>query len=76
MPPWTAPYLFSLITSGLMSLMVSGIATYNALGPIDGFVGAWLSSWSFAWAVAFPILLVVAPLVRRVVGSLVRAPGE
>lgn len=62
-----APILFGLILSGLMSCIVSGIATLRALGPVAGFVPAWMGSWLAAWAVAFPAVLVLAPVTRRIV---------
>jgi hypothetical protein len=71
-----APALFGLILSGLMSLLVSGIATYRAAGPGTGFVGLWSSAWLTAWLVAFPVVLVVAPLARRTVALLVDGESQ
>lgn len=70
-PRKLAPALFGLILSGLMSLLVSGIATYRAAGLAPGFFGLWTTGWLAAWLVAFPVVLVVAPLTRRAVGALV-----
>jgi hypothetical protein len=70
-PQRFAPLLFGLILSGLMSLLVSGISTYRAAGPGDGFAGVWLGAWLTAWLVAFPVVLVIAPLARRAVALLV-----
>lgn len=70
-PKKFAPALFGLILSGLMSLLVSGIATYRAAGVAPDFIGIWSTGWVTAWLVAFPVVLVVAPLTRRVVGALV-----
>ena len=53
-PPRLAPFVVALIVSGIMSFLVSGIATVRALGPVDGFLGTWMSAWVIAWAVAFP----------------------
>lgn len=69
-----APVVFALILSGLMSLMVSGIATLRAVGPTPGFAGLWLGAWLTAWLLAFPLVLVIAPLARRAVESLVAKP--
>lgn len=71
-PDKLAPALFGLILSGLMSLLVSGISTYRAIGLDAGFVGLWTSAWLTAWLVAFPVVLIVAPLARRTVTALVR----
>ncbi|MEM6637976.1 MAG: DUF2798 domain-containing protein [Pseudomonadota bacterium] len=65
------PYLFSLFLSGMMSFLVSGVATARAAGIDDGFVGLWLSSWMFAWAVAFPAAVTVAPIARKIARVLV-----
>jgi hypothetical protein len=70
-PKKFAPALFGLILSGLMSLLVSGIATYRAAGFGDSYVGLWTGAWLTAWLVAFPVVLVVAPLARKAVSALV-----
>jgi ABC-type thiamin/hydroxymethylpyrimidine transport system permease subunit len=75
LPSSFAPILFGFFLSGLMSLMVSGIATARAAGLSDLFVYKWLTAWLGSWLVAFPVVLVVAPIVRRLVGKLVEPPG-
>lgn len=71
LPRQSAPALFGLILSGLMSLLVSGISTYRAVGLVDSYAGLWVGAWLTAWLVAFPVVLVVAPLARRIVALLV-----
>jgi membrane protease YdiL (CAAX protease family) len=71
LPKKFAPALFGLILSGLMSLLVSGISTYRAVGFGEGYPGMWTSAWLTAWLVAFPVVLVVAPLARQTVARLV-----
>lgn len=70
-PKRFAPALFGLMLSGLMSLLVSGISTYRAVGFGEGYAGLWAGAWLTAWIVAFPVVLVVAPLARRTVARLV-----
>ena len=70
-----APVLFGFILSGLMSLLVSGIAIFRNAGLIDGFLGIWISAWLPSWLIAFPVVLVVAPVARRLVSFLVKAPA-
>lgn len=67
-----APVLFGLFLSGLMSLLVSGISTFRATGPIPGFAALWTSAWLTAWLFAFPIVLIAAPMARRMVERLVK----
>lgn len=71
-PARFSPILFGFILSGLMSFMVSGIATLRAIGVIEGFFGLWIAGWLPSWAIAFPAVLVVAPITRRLVARLVR----
>lgn len=71
LPRQMAPALFGLILSGLMSLLVSGISTYRAVGFGESYAGVWVNAWLTAWLVAFPMVLVVAPLARRTVALLV-----
>jgi hypothetical protein len=71
LPARFEPLLFALLLSGLMSLLVSGVATLNALGWHGGFGSKWLIAWLSSWSVAFPAVLVIAPLVRRLVTRLI-----
>lgn len=71
-PAKFAPILFGLILSGLMSCMVSGIATLRAAGLGEGVFGLWMGAWMASWVIAFPAVLLVAPLTRRLVAKLVR----
>jgi hypothetical protein len=68
-----APVAFGFVLSCLMSLLVSGIATFRNAGLIDGFVGLWMGAWLPSWVIAFPVVLAVAPVTRRIVNGLVKA---
>lgn len=65
------PLLFSLILSGLMSLLVSGISTFRAIGLVTNFSNLWSSAWLTAWLFAFPAVLLVTPLTRKAVQLLI-----
>lgn len=75
MPTRYAPILFGFILSALMSFLVSGIATFRNAGLVGGFFNIWVSAWLPSWLIAFPVVLVVAPIARRLVGVLVKAPA-
>lgn len=75
-PARAAPLLFGFILSGLMSLVVSGISTYRAIGMAANYFQLWAGGWLVAWLIAFPLVLVIAPLTRRVVQGLVKAEAE
>ena len=72
MPPRFAPAVFGFVLSALMSLLVSGIATFRNAGLTDGFASLWLGAWLPSWLIAFPVVLVVAPIARGLVGMLVK----
>ncbi|PCD77975.1 DUF2798 domain-containing protein [Pseudothioclava arenosa] len=58
-------FLFSLILSGLMSFLVSGIATFRATGLVENFPQLWIGAWLPSWLLAYPAVLIVAPFARR-----------
>ena len=72
MPPRFAPILFGLLLSGSMSFIVSGVATFRAIGWTPAFITLWLTSWVFSWAVAFPSVLVMRPVVQWIVARATR----
>lgn len=61
------PLLFALILSGLMSILVSGIATFRAVGLVSNFAYLWTGTWLAAWLFAFPAVLLVSPFARKIV---------
>ncbi len=71
-PKWFAPYVVALLVSGGMSLLVSGFATWRALGIVEGFAGIWMTTWFWAWLIAFPALVLLRPIVTRTVMACVR----
>lgn len=58
-------------TSFIMTFLVSGVATVQALGYVDGVLGKWMTSWMIAWAIAFPTMLFMMPVVRRLLGAFI-----
>jgi hypothetical protein len=74
-PARYAPVVFGFVLSAMISLLVSGVATFRAVGAIDGFMKLWATAWAPFWLFAFPVVLVVAPIARQIVGSMVRAPA-
>ncbi|MBE1295720.1 MAG: DUF2798 domain-containing protein [Rhodobacteraceae bacterium] len=72
LPAHFAPVLFGFLLSGIMSCIVTFVATLKNIGFTAQTVDAWLSAWLFGWPVAFCVVLVVAPLVRGFVNRLVK----
>ncbi|UYN96813.1 MAG: DUF2798 domain-containing protein [Enhydrobacter sp.] len=48
-----------------MTFLVSGVATYRAVGLEAGMVETWMSSWMISWVIAFPTMFFLMPVVRR-----------
>lgn len=71
-PARLAPILVAIIVSGGMSFLVSGLATWRAIGLPPGFVETWMTSWVFAWAIAFPALMILRPIVVKFVARWVK----
>ncbi len=69
-----APIVFGLLLAGMMSFLVSGIATFRAIGLAPDFFARWIAAWIPSYAVAFPAVLVVAPLVRKFVAAVCQPP--
>ncbi|KIC38620.1 hypothetical protein RA27_19540 [Ruegeria sp. ANG-R] len=72
-PARYAHALFALIMSGLMSCVVTGIATVKAIGFSPSTFGDWMASWAFCWPIAFTVILTLGPIVKRMIDRLVRS---
>ena len=64
-------FAFGLLLSGMMSFIVSGLATAMTIGISPELPLHWLRAWLASWLIAFPAVLVVAPFVRRILGRIV-----
>lgn len=63
-----APYMrfaLPLGTTFFMTFLVSGVATWRAIGLSLGAFETWMTSWMISWAIAFPAMYFVMPRVRR-----------
>jgi hypothetical protein len=65
-----ASYAFALLLAGVMTRIVSGLATTLNVGLPPDFAQRWLRGWLTTWAIAFPVRLAVRPFAQRVVGRL------
>lgn len=69
-----ASMLPSLLSSGVMTLVITAVMHLMWDGPVEGFVGVWMESWLTAWPIAFPVAYVVGPMMSRV-AAYVSAPA-
>ena len=72
LPKRLEPVAFGLLLSGMMSCIVSGLSTFLATGAVPNFLFLWMRAWLPSWMVAFPAVLIVAPIVRRILKSIVK----
>jgi hypothetical protein len=64
-------FVYGVIQSGLTCAIAAGIASLPLLAR-GTFVQDWLRSWLIAWATMLPIVLLAAPLIRRITQWLTR----
>lgn len=69
-PARFAPILFSALLSAIMVDIVSAFVLATSQGFYPGFLAQWVKSCATTWPVAFPIVAVVAPWVRQIVGRI------
>jgi hypothetical protein len=58
-------FLFGIIQSGLTCAVAAGITIAPQWHEMPVFA-FWLQSWLIAWMVMVPVVLLAAPLIRRV----------
>jgi uncharacterized membrane protein YhdT len=67
---------FGFLLSGLMTWIVSAVATVRNVGWKAASVAKWFNAFSASWPITFPTVLIVAPIVRRIVTRLTHLPKE
>lgn len=66
-----AKYIFPILMSGQMVLMVTGLATFLNLGIRPDFLSQWMRAFVFSWPVAAGAAFFAIPVARRVTAALV-----
>lgn len=69
-PARHANLLFAALMSLSMAFLMSALITLINRGAGSGYLTAWMQSFITAWPVAFVLVLVLAPLMRRLVARL------
>ena len=69
-------FALPIVLSGIMSFLVSGVATFKAIGLPPGFIGQWLAAWTFSWPIASCAAILALPVARRIVALFVEPPGS
>jgi hypothetical protein len=67
-----AHFVFGVIQSGLTSAIATGVASFDY--PASGiFIKHWMTSWLFAWGLMLPLVIVAAPVIRRITVALTQS---
>jgi hypothetical protein len=71
LPASSLRFALPLGTTFFMTFLVTGVATYRALGWDKAMLEMWFTSWMIAWVIAAPTMFFVMPLVRRALGRII-----
>lgn len=64
-PARFAHLTFSFFLSGMMSFLITGVATFRAIGLTADLPWLWVTAWPLSWMISFPAVTFVAPIARR-----------
>jgi len=71
LPKKLAPVAFGFLLAMVMTFIISGVSNVITLGPQNPeFFTKWMASWLATWIIAFPVVLFVAPSVRRFIETI------
>lgn len=73
-PARFAHLTFSFFLSGMMSFIITGVATLRAIGLSADIFHLWVTAWPVSWLIAFPAVTVVAPVARSLSKMVLRSP--
>ncbi|SDJ63398.1 Protein of unknown function [Bradyrhizobium sp. Rc2d] len=62
-------FVFGVIQSGLTAAIASGVANFHLVKE-GVFILSWLGTWLTSWTLMVPIVLIAAPVIRRIVSSI------
>jgi uncharacterized protein DUF2798 len=63
LPKRHAHFLFAVIQSGLTTAVASAITSLRLAA--GDFFSSWLTAWLVSWVTMVPVVLLAAPLIRR-----------
>ena len=68
-PARYSPYLFAVIQSGLTCAIAATFAS-SAYARSPSFASHWLALWLESWAFMVPVVIIAAPVIRRLIRRL------
>lgn len=67
-----ASMLPSILTTGVITLVITGVLRVLWAGVSNDFLSAWMEAWFTTWPIAFPIAYLSKPLIRQISQRLTR----
>lgn len=64
-------YALPVGTTFFMTFLVTGVATWRALGLDLAMFEMWFTSWMIAWVIAAPTMFFMMPVVRRALSRVI-----
>jgi hypothetical protein len=62
-----APFLNALLMAIILPFFMTFVVTLVNIGFTDKLVASWMRTWGIASIAAFPLILVLAPMIRKIV---------
>ena len=69
-PPKKFHLVFSFIMGAMMIFLMTFVITMVNLGWSAQFLSAWMRSFAIAYTVGVPVIFFLAPVARKITGSL------
>jgi hypothetical protein len=65
-----APLVNALLMAIVLPFFMTFVVSLVNIGFTDRLVVAWMKTWAIASVAAFPLILILAPLIKKVVGTI------
>lgn len=69
LPKRCSPYLFGVVQSAITCAVAAAVAS-GPVFPIGRFIVHWSSAWLLSWLLMLPLVVLIAPWLRRLVDRL------
>jgi hypothetical protein len=65
-----APLINAVLMAIILPFFMTLVVSVVNIGFTDRLFGAWMRTWAIASVAAFPLILIFAPLIKKVVGRI------
>jgi hypothetical protein len=65
-----APLVNALFMAIVLPFFMTFVVSLVNIGFTDRLVAAWMKTWAIASVAAFPLILILAPLIKKTVGRI------